>query len=64
MIEPLIASLGIMAFGWISIPFVGHFAGVHISVQQGAAMSACFFVLRFAWLYALRVYFENKKAHK
>lgn len=57
--EAFIASLGIMAFGWVSIPVVGHMAGVQITAHQGAVMSAWFFVLRFAWLYALRELFSK-----
>lgn len=57
-IEALVASLGIAAFGWLSIPVVGHLAGVQISGTQGITMSAYFFVLRLAWLYALRCYFD------
>ena len=62
--EALVASLGIMAFGWLSIPVVGHLAGVHISSTQGITMGAYFFVLRLAWLYALRVYFSKRKSCK
>ena len=59
-LEALIASLGIMLFGWLSIPVVGHFAGVQITAQQGIVMSAWFFVLRLAWLYALRIFFSKR----
>ncbi len=58
--ESLIGSLGIMVFGWVSIPLVGYMAGVSITGSQGVKMSAYFFVLRLAWLYGLRLYFSGK----
>ena len=59
-LEALIGSLGIMAFGWLSIPVVGHFAGVAITGYQAIAMSTYFFVFRLTWLYCLRLYFAKK----
>lgn len=59
--EALIASLGIMCFGWLSVPVVGYLAGVTITAQQGIIMSFYFFVLRLCWLYALRLYFSRKQ---
>ncbi len=59
LLEAFVASLGIMLFGWLSIPVVGHLAGVQITTHQGVVMSAWFFVLRLAWLYALRHVFER-----
>ena len=58
-VEALVASLGIMVMGWVSIPVVGHISGVHITVQQGVTMSAWFFVFRLAWLYLLRRLFSK-----
>ena len=58
-LEALIGSTGIMLFGWLSIPIVGHLAGVEITTNQGVTMSAYFFVLRLLWLYALRRVFTR-----
>lgn len=56
--EALIASLGIMAFGWVSIPLAAWAVGVTVTVKQGAEMGLIFFALRLVWLYALRCYFD------
>lgn len=58
-IEALIASLGIVLFGFISIPYIGGIYGVQITDLQGAQMSATFFVMHFVWLYALRKLFHR-----
>ena len=61
--EALVASLGIMVMGWVSIPLVGHISGVEITVGQGVVMSAWFFVFRLVWLYALRLLFAKVDRH-
>ena len=58
-LEAFIGSLGILLFGMLSIPVVGHLFGVQISMEQGFYMGATFFVLRFAWLYLLRKLFHR-----
>ena len=63
-LEALIASLGIMLFGWLSIPIVGSLAGVGITVQQGIVMSVYFFGIRLVWLYLLRLVFTRPKNTK
>lgn len=61
--EALVASLGIMLMGWVSIPLVGHMSGVDITINQGVVMSAWFFVFRLVWLYALRLIFARADRH-
>jgi hypothetical protein len=58
-LESFIASLGIAAVGWLSIPLVGYAAGVYITAPQAAKMSGIFFVMRFVWLFLLRTMFER-----
>lgn len=59
--ESFIGSLGILVAGFLTIPIVGKLAGVEMTATQGVEMSAFFFIGRFVWLYALRVFFSNKK---
>jgi len=59
-LEAFIGSAGVTLFGFISIPLVASFVGVNITQKQGAMMGAIFFVMRFIWLYILRVVFSKK----
>lgn len=58
-IEAFIGALGIAAVGWITIPFAAGVAGVSINTQQAMTMGAVFFVGRFLWLLAVRVFFSK-----
>ena len=60
-VEAMVASLGIMCFGWLSIPVVGGISGVAITGVEGFKMSAYFFVLRVVWLYMVRLYFSRRE---
>lgn len=59
-LESFIGSLGILAVGVFSIPFVAKIYGIEMSHAQGAQMSGTFFLLRWGWLYILRLYFSKK----
>lgn len=59
--EAFIGSFGILVSGILTIPLAGGLVGVDVTMQQGAIMSALFFVGRFAWLYLVRVIFSKIK---
>lgn len=60
-LEAFIGSAVVTLFGFFSIPLVASFVGVNISQRQGAVMGAIFFVMRFIWLYILRIIFSKIK---
>lgn len=55
--EPLIATLGILIAGFITIPFAADLSGNHIDTLGAIKMSFIFAAGRFIWLYLLRIYF-------
>lgn len=59
--EALIGSLGIMCFGWLSIPVAASMVGASVTVGQGFQMGLIFFAMRLAWLYALRCAFDRRR---
>jgi hypothetical protein len=59
IIEPAIASSGLLIFGAFTLPAVASMVGAQMTVTQGAEMSAILFLLRFVWLFFLRVMFSR-----
>jgi hypothetical protein len=64
ILEPFIGSLGILVFGFISIPIVGHLSGAEIDLVSAVKMSFIFFIGRFIWLYILRQIFSKNRYAK
>ena len=56
-LEAFLGSMGILMVGMFTIPYVGKMYGAKITRRQGIYMSLTFFVLRFIWLYSLRLIF-------
>lgn len=61
-LEAVVASFGILIFGFVSIPVVAHFAGAMVSIDQGLVMSGIFFCLRVLWLALVRTIFSKWEA--
>ena len=59
LIEPAIASAGMLLAGAFTIPAAAALVGAQITDAQGAEMSLVLFVLRFGWLLAVRVFFSK-----
>lgn len=60
--EALVGSLGILVASFVTVPLAAWLVGAHVTAAQGAGMGLLFFVLRFAWLWLVRVVFERAKA--
>jgi len=60
VLESFIGSLGILVFGFLSIPLAAKWMGASITLDQGIGMSFIFFVSRFLWLLCLRSFFAHK----
>jgi len=60
VLEAFIGSLGILVFGFLSIPLAAKWMGASITLDQGMGMSFIFFVSRFLWLLCLRAFFAEK----
>lgn len=58
-IEAFVASLGILLFGFATVPLAGWAVGVSITPQQGAGMGLLFFAGRFVLLWAVRTAFHR-----
>lgn len=57
--ESVIGSLGILIFGFITIPFAASVSGAQVSQVAAIKMSLLFFVGRIIWLYILRLSFDK-----
>ena len=55
-LESFVVSLGILVIGVFTIPLAGMVAGVKIRKKQAFVMSLLFFLGRWAWVYAVRMY--------
>lgn len=60
-LEALVASLGILLAGFVTLPLAAWLVGAHLTAGQGAGMGVVLFVLRFAWLWAVRAGFDRLK---
>jgi len=63
-LEAFVMETGRRVFGIFSIPFVANLFGANLTIEQGAKMTATFFVIGFLWTYAVRVFFSKIKKDK
>ena len=57
--EALVGSLGILLFGFVSLPVLAWLVGGSLTAGQGAIVGAILFFLRFLWLWGVRAAFHR-----
>jgi hypothetical protein len=58
-VEAMVGSLGILLFGFLSLPALAWLVGGSLTTGHGAVIGVILFVLRFLWLWAVRTAFSR-----